>query len=563
MTKNEGAGLHNSHDISIHELRACSSAYALACRKAGCDITEAGEKEKKSARRAAEHCLGTYYTGGFYAKYTSLPVDDFWRDIKENALLFESRAAERENHFKAFLETLDPDTADRIRKMMSEKELIDSAYDYSWDPAGKRLFFEFGSNCCFSTELAFTGVEFEGDVPPRLRGKVGYTFDLLDISPGKLGFELTPDEDVTSVRGTAHICRASFKDAYLRRNVFNALRRALFTPGDFPLFALCYSSSSIIKKSQTYPELVNEKEHALMPLFLELDSLAGYKRSADHPRLKSMAAAYGLDDIAELFGTDVSGESRNLLYRKLAEPRCEPLVRELLARIEETQKEYGDIPVDAAIAGQIEDELHLLGYEGSFPEFRKRGNTRGSLNFGGKRISGGEADFCVYCQSRENGTLSFFSGVRVLSGKDAPASDIISCMFTEKKKRLFGEFTVDITDIGATDGREFARIAAKCAELKKLSKEELKAAPAALNTCRGGPLGLAWAYLLIGVYFYVAFAALVCLILAVGGLLVSLIKWDISWFPVSFTDNWRLLVFLPLAGVVFLFVTAIFKKNKK
>lgn len=564
MAEEAGNSLHNYSHSQLKELRVCSYAYESAVNALGGDVVTADREQKLAQRHIAEEYLRTYYREDFYADYRELPDDRLWEKIKANALLWKEYGSARESEFAAFVETLDPEKAREIRSVTKNRPLLEAFTDYAWAAGRKELSLVIDTGMSFELGLVLTDVVWEGESPENPSRGPDAFLELFAFSAQKVCFDISPNE-FSPESGAGKSYAASFNGIRIRKRVYDALRGNLFFPGVFPYNALFVCARDIVDKAKADPELINEKERELMPLIRELASLWLPEKDEQFPLLSRAAREHGLDDLPEMLvslkDANEHDAAHNKLCDRLAQPQCEQFALDLFAEIAETQKDYPTRPVKKETARAVEDELRALGYTGSFPEFRKRGTTKGALWEQGRRISGGDAEFCVYCDSRVDGTLAFYSGIHIKDGPDGVEGGIFSCLFTEKRKRMISNFTVDAVDLAKNDVREYARIAAKRAELKKRGKSERKLVPDKGSGVFGFA-GTAAANVIVFVSLYILLAFFVSALILIGGLLISLIKLDISFAGSAFVENWRYIVILPLIGLAVMFAFATVKAFK-
>jgi hypothetical protein len=244
-------------------------------------------------------------------------------------------------------------------------------------------------------------------------------------------------------------------------------------------------------------EYLNEKEQALIPLLTELRALSLWAPIAEEMPsfeiLKQYIRKHNLPrliPLLEKYAIKKKGHSvRPLLFSKLSNKfnaaACEGLWRELYQLIASTQEGYADA-VDTfskrkrnRYKREIEECLHTLGYEGSYPTFRKKGAIKGlrtEQSYGQSYFIGREKNvaFLVHCKECMDGDVfntQFLCGTALLKRKES-IEDIYSCTFGKNGRRLFKLFFWNPESAGTP--AQFAAIAAKRAECTKLSKDERK-----------------------------------------------------------------------------------------
>ena len=157
--------------------------------------------------------------------------------------------------------------------------------------------------------------------------------------------------------------------------------------------------------------------------------------------------------------------------------------RELYELVADTQQGYTDevITYDQTklnkIRAQIEKNFHNLGYEGKYPTFIKKGSIKGirlEESYNQTYFVGVEnnVEYIIECREfMQFGSLQiqFISGTALFL-KDETITDIYSCCFDKKGRRLFKTFLCDVEEDKEIE--QLVTIAAKKAECTKLSKQE-------------------------------------------------------------------------------------------
>ena len=215
------------------------------------------------------------------------------------------------------------------------------------------------------------------------------------------------------------------------------------------------------------------------------------------------------------------------------------------------------------------------GFKGEYPLYSKRGVVKASsfeAGIDGKRhkVAGGDAVMFVYCTGGAgSGLVSFISGTRVLTDGESPdTADLFSCLFKDKDRRICRVTSFDLESKIETDSKAapddaeltgLASVAAKRAELKKLSENEIMMTGGNTDSGSRHVLLTALANILPMLFLYLLIVLLVCAFGAVCGLLVSLIKWDISQLAEVFGTYWKHILIIPAIGIGCLMIYHIVK----
>lgn len=305
----------------------------------------------------------------------------------------------------------------------------------------------------------------------------------------------------------------TFSDAKAEISLYNASERVFCkTPWDY----LQSVALAIGDRANLSESVLNEKEKALLPLINEINMLLPLLSeknksyyiypddeipSPDFSNLKSYAQKYDYSELVchiEEFENNYGGKKHDKFLKRLINSlnlqKYEPLWREIYAIIKDTQSDYpsefaDSCPTDMLdnIRNEIESKLHENGYNGSYPDFVKTGKLNGIhmvQSYDVDYIVGFEKNAAnhIHCNElySENGVkIEFMCGLERL--RDNEPSDIYSCMFNSKGKKFFQSFSFDIdknsdvTELRQTVDK-FTQIAIKKAELKRITKEERKAA---------------------------------------------------------------------------------------
>ncbi|MEE1019090.1 MAG: DUF3878 family protein [Acutalibacteraceae bacterium] len=305
----------------------------------------------------------------------------------------------------------------------------------------------------------------------------------------------------------------TFTDARAEISLYNASERVFCkTPWDY----LQSVALAIGDRANFSESILNEKEKSLLPLINEINMLLPLLSeknksyyiypddeipSPDFSNLKSYAQKYDYSELVcliEELENNYGGKKHDKFLKRLINAlnlqKYEPLFREIYALIKDTQSDYptefaDSCPPDMlnSIRNEIESKLHENGYNGTYPDFVKTGKLNGIhmvQSYDVDYIVGFEKNAAhhIHCNeqySENDVNIKFLCGFERL--RDNEPSDVYSCMFNSKGKKFFQSFFVDIDmNSDAEEQRQtvdkFTKIAIKKAELKRLTKEERKAA---------------------------------------------------------------------------------------
>lgn len=292
-----------------------------------------------------------------------------------------------------------------------------------------------------------------------------------------------------------------FRDAKVETKIFRADQRPF---DNMPWETLTWMVLDILDKECLGNEYFNQKEQDLRPLMKEIKALLNktgsfYDDQFHFVLLKQYFEKYKLHYLKNLLVkveenyADSKKKIRllNKLNWKLNQAICEPLWRELYQLLVDSQKDYaGQIELYNGFELQkkreeIQTKLRANGYEGQYPNFRKKGSIRGvrlEESYGLYYFISGEKNVEYYIQCRENIEfnqlqIQFLCGTAVLKKREK-VKDIYSCCFNAKGKRFFK--TVQYEEIGSDEEEnvdvgtleQMITIAVKKAECVKLNKEE-------------------------------------------------------------------------------------------
>lgn len=259
----------------------------------------------------------------------------------------------------------------------------------------------------------------------------------------------------------------------------------------------------------------NEKEQALLPLLTDLRCLNRYEYPSDEglihlPTLRRLFAEFDETKLLSLLGsleqtqpyTDRYYRRASKLHNRLCLSSSEPLWRYIREQISDSQRDY---PVKAdrlchpealsAIRTSTQKQMEALGYEGSFPDYVKKGSVHGIhliesyaanyLTFGTK-----EAFLYIHCTEEVDDTGNYYFSILCatdLSGKESHCKDVFSCLFNAHGECFWQEVYYNYALLGHHDTADtpsseqdltpehlsmYLRIADKKAQLLPLTKEE-------------------------------------------------------------------------------------------
>lgn len=275
--------------------------------------------------------------------------------------------------------------------------------------------------------------------------------------------------------------------------VFRADRKEF---DDNPWETLSFLASNILEKSDLGGEYLNQKEQGLIALLKEVRALSVWAslyndEIPDFAILKQYIQRHNLIHLLPLIDKVTALPKEKMsraialarLTAKLNEAVCEPLWRELYELLIDTQEGYADKTGACnkkklnEIRLRIEEKFHNLGYEGEYPTFRKKSAIKGirlEESYNQTYFVGAEKNVehivqCVEFMNCDSLNIQFICGTAFLK-KDETITDIYSCCFNKKGRRLFKKINCAADDTELLD--QFATIAAKRAECAKLSKKE-------------------------------------------------------------------------------------------
>ena len=156
-----------------------------------------------------------------------------------------------------------------------------------------------------------------------------------------------------------------------------------------------------------------------------------------------------------------------------------------------------------------------------------------------------------------DGLSAFVSGTRVLADGESPDIDLFSCFFKDKNRRI-----CRVTELGLANNVEpddsalirLTDIAAKRAELKKLTKDEVDLTGGSTDSGMRHLLVSALAHVVLLVGLYLVGAVIAGAVGAICGLLSSLLTWDISNFTGLFEEYWKEILIFPAVVMTAVFI---------
>lgn len=379
-------------------------------------------------------------------------------------------------------------------------------------------------------------------------------FDYVDFSGGTLAKNndeyIIVGEAVNDEEDTYEPFIARFTSARVEYKVFNQCEKTLYIS---PWVFLIDTASNIISKSEAAVDLFNQKEKALLPLLAELCGLTNYHAvnyevKKEFPQLKLYSEKLGYRELLPLIENvekeRQSGKEKNSaakLIARLNKSEYEPLWKELYTLICESQAEYPEEASNEsekliAARHEIQRVMEEMGYEGTYPDFFKKGEIRGIhlaetyfLSYfvcNEKNVA-----FHVHCSEHsfvDDVLIQFRSGTKLLK-KGEETGDIFSCAFDAKGRRYFSVTDCFIEEDEPQIVSQKAVIATKKAELKKLTKSERK-----LNSGNASLLGIFMFVFIImgglfGIFMTLGFMAI--------ELIAALATGALSEFPSLFMET--------------------------
>lgn len=367
---------------------------------------------------------------------------------------------------------------ERIRRVL--KDMIESqGGELVMHLRGKDLVVENRFDLCFTWKLTLKDVS---GLPEKVTD--GWLLWCSDIESDGDGYVLVGDvegpelEDCMDVR-----LRFSGVDVELA-----SLRADAVDAHSDPWCGLSALANGIIRKSEVAPQLMNERERALLPLLREIAMLTGWC-GADKLEFPLLRERMEPELLPLLERVEQSGPEwkklwkvSNRLQRQLDRSKYAHIWRGIYEEYAASQAEY---PLKSCVSEEVRqrigEKLHGLGYSGSYPDFVRPGEIRG-LRRGKFRdqiwfvFHERNTAFHIHCREYASwdgsGQIEFICGTELLR-RGETAGDILSCMFRAGGRRLIRSgSSVLCDDLGELDRK--LGIAVKRAELRGLNREELK-----------------------------------------------------------------------------------------
>lgn len=379
---------------------------------------------------------------------------------------------------------------------------------------------------CFGCELTLFSCRFEPDFEGCYVSECECSFH----GNGKENFirfsDFSFDEEWNKKTVTVF-----FESAKEKFRVFNAFKNVGFFSNE-PWRRLCEICGAITAKGALLPELLNEKEKEILPLAMFVFAIGNpadavnLKVSDEFYRLAKENGTKKVTELLDRFAFSMGKKKIKAtaeLFFELNKAENENLFRRASEIISLSQKDYpsfaeGNEKLFEKVIKKREEitrTLHALGYVGEYPSFSKRKNIKlSSFNSYGLTYSlinekdvFCTVDFFETSPDEKDVIITALSGTMTSKGKTAEITDALSCFFNTKGKS-HGECTSFVisqdddvvVSCSARSADSFALIAAKRAELKRLSKSEAEYA-------KRRHLSF-WTYLFMGVIFGVGFSVL-------------------------------------------------------
>ena len=422
--------------------------FLKACNKACCDQIELNITQKKQLFNQAS------------VDFTEEVRDALWAKISEECFFAKVRKVGKD----AQIDVGYNEGYKRTLTLVNVSGLPEESFDY--------LAFENGSLIKRGDEYILSGEAENHDDDSTTPFSIRFTDAKVDITLFQAGEQLfweTPWAHIQTIAA-------------------EILRKHFFLPGDY----------------------LNDREKELLPLITELGAISYWtfipdeSNPADFSQLKSYIVRFGFNELLPFFESleknfsDGKKKGRIVykLHSKLNAQKYEPLWRELYNTISKTQEEY---PTRAIVLcptellnetrSNIQKLMKSHGYSGTYPDFIKKGTTRGihlAESYSTSYFVGAKKNVAYHIHCAEdfyNGHLSidFLCGTEILR-KDETAGDIYSCMFDAKGRRFFKTVLYESDSVNPDADEEYetqdlgqrVQIAVKKAELIKLTKEERK-----------------------------------------------------------------------------------------
>ncbi|MCH5303294.1 MAG: DUF3878 family protein [Ruminococcus sp.] len=294
-----------------------------------------------------------------------------------------------------------------------------------------------------------------------------------------------------------------FTDAKIDTPLFRADEQLfLDTPWDY----LESIAGAILDKYILSAEYLNDREKELLPLIAEISKLSYWRyipdefKSADFTQLKFYIIRFEYNELLplvevlekEFFDENKKERIIKKLVSKLNTQKYEPLWREIyniLVKSQENYKSKETVCCQKELLKETRSNIQRLmefhGYSGQYPDFTKKGSTRGvhlAESYDMSYFVGAKKNVvyhihCIEEYFNEYFTIQFLCGTELLK-KNENAGDIYSCLFNAEGRRLFQTISYESDRVNFDGERETddleqrVQIAVKKAELIKLTKKE-------------------------------------------------------------------------------------------
>lgn len=342
--------------------------------------------------------------------------------------------------------------------------------------------------------------------------------------------------------------KIEFNDFTCEKVFYNATEAFPFW--DNPYEYICDMASIIYHKHRSDPSLLCKEENDILPIveflhFLNLSNLGEASKDATDAFI-SLLREYGLTKQEKLLvklseKKKFSVYNRNKLINALSLAEGECLWRRLYNDICNSQKDVQKSPSQlrceqmTELQDKISDLLHKNGYEGTYPNFRKKGNISGlhlAKSYGLDYFVANEKNAMFFIKPQISfdysgeALVSFLSGTILSRKNDETPEDIYSALFNAKGKRFF----IYTHSHEVLDGEleKAVLLAVKRAELKKLTKEE-KNDVSRTSVLESISYGLLFG-LLFSLLFFPVMGAIVAIALLCAGMIGDFFT-CIPWIP--------------------------------
>ena len=323
-----------------------------------------------------------------------------------------------------------------------------------------------------------------------------YTDTRFRSSDGVQSFVFTTGSDEQLTVEFESVSAETEKRESIRANSFGQLTS--------PWQYLVNLAQSIKYKQLLSLDYLNESERAILPIINDLYAMqcaqtcTGYFvcEGKEFEQLRSLIKEYGFVELLPLtdkiinsgYSDENAQKAANRLVAKLNLRRYEPLWRRIYDKIAASQSEYksvGEKAVGADLLNETRETvsriLHLRGYVGEYPDFRKDGEMNGihiAESYGMTYFAGREKNvgYCIHCEEEERYgevVVKFLCGTAFLS-KCGEVKDAFSCTFNSKGVTFFNNISYSFGEDQNAALPQIVDIAVKKTELLKLTKEERK-----------------------------------------------------------------------------------------